>query len=279
MEGQILDHGVPQESVSLSVAIITYNEEHRIRECLLSVHDWVDEVVVLDSFSTDQTEFICRRFEKVHFFQHPFDGHIEQKNRALDLCRSEWILCIDADEQVSTELKESIQNFIHQKLPINGAKIPRLTFHMQRFIRHGGWYPCARYRLVRRGQGCWGGENPHDRLKIEGKGTRLKGDLLHLSFKDLSHQVQTINHFSSIAALARFNRRKSSSILRLLVKPLSKFLECYCLKRGFLDGLPGFIIAVSSSYSSFLKEAKLLELQRMGGDVPSNLSKLYQKKI
>jgi glycosyltransferase involved in cell wall biosynthesis len=262
---------------SLSAAIITLNEEENIRACLDSVVDFVDEIVVLDSFSTDATESICRSYPKVRFYQHPFTGHIEQKNRALDKCTSEWILCLDADERVSDELRASIEKLLRSNPDIAGAKFPRLTYHMQRFIRHSGWYPNARYRLVRRGMAAWGGENPHDKLILKGKGLKIKGDLIHYTARDLSDQVKTINSFSSIAALMRYNKGRRFHIWRLMVKPIGKFVEMYLLKRGFLDGMQGFIIAVSSSFSSFLKEAKLYELSVLGTDKPSNLSNLYSK--
>ncbi|MBF0286294.1 MAG: glycosyltransferase family 2 protein [SAR324 cluster bacterium] len=263
---------------TLAAVIITYNEENNIGDCLQSLQGLVDEIVVLDSFSTDKTERICRNNAKVRFFQHGFDGHIQQKNRAIEKCSSDWILALDADERVSPQLSSAIEDFLNSNPVVNGAKFPRLTRHMKRFIRHGGWYPNARYRLVRKGKSHWGGENPHDSLIIEGEGTRLKGDLIHLSFSDLSDQVKTINYFSSIVALTRYNKGKNFSLLRMLWKPISKFLEIYLLKRGFLDGIQGYIIAVSSAYSTFLKEAKLFELNKLETDQPSNLSSsLYQK--
>lgn len=264
----------------LSVAIITYNEQANIGACLDSVNELADEIIVLDSFSTDGTEEICRKNPKVKFFQHPFSGHVEQKNRAIEFCSCEWILSIDADERVTPELREAIRHFLQGQpgQEIAGAKFPRLNRHMQKDIRHGSWYPNARYRLFRKGMAHWGGENPHDKLILEGRGLTLAGDLLHFSFRDLSHQVQTINNFSSIAALMRYNRGRRFQMWRLLFKPVSKFLEIYIVKRGFLDGIQGLIIAVCSAYSSFLKEAKLYELDRLGSDVPSNLSERYAKK-
>ncbi|MCF8052305.1 MAG: glycosyltransferase family 2 protein [Desulfobacterales bacterium] len=266
------------EKPTLSTAVITYNEAENIRDCLASVADFVDEIVVLDSFSTDDTEQICRGFEKVQFYQHPFDGHIQQKNRAIAFCTSQWILSIDADERVTPELRRSIETFLASNPTAVGAKFPRLAYHLHRFIRHGGWYPNARYRLVRKGRAHWGGENPHDKLILDGRGKKLTGDLVHYTAKDLSDQVATINAFSSIAALTRYNKGKRFHLWRLLVKPISKFVEMYGFKRGFLDGLPGFIIAVSSAYSSFLKEAKLYELDVLDADKPSNLSHLYTKE-
>lgn len=261
----------------LSVAIITYNEENNIRDCIDSVTDLADEIVILDSFSTDNTETISKEYPKVSFHQHKFDGHVQQKNRALKLCQYDWILSLDADERVSPELAESIKKFLENTDDCVAAKFPRLTVHLKREIRHSGWYPNARYRLIKNGHAHWGGENPHDTLIIDGKGKMLKGDLIHYSFKDLSHQVQTINSFSSIVAYTRAHKGKKFRLARVLLKPASKFIEIYLIKKGFLDGLAGLIIAVSSSYSAFLKEAKLYELTRLGTERPSNLPPYYEK--
>ena len=263
---------------TISVVIITFNEEENIGACIDSIEEIADEIIVLDSFSSDNTEKICRENVKVKFFQHAFDGHIEQKNRALKKCNGDWILSIDADERVSSELRRSIMSLVTKNPKgIAGVKFPRLAYHMHRYIRHGGWYPNARYRLVKNGMAFWGGENPHDKIILKGKGIKIKGDLIHLTERDLSDQVNTINHFSSIAALMRFNKGKRYHLWRLLLKPISKFCETYLLKLGFLDGTQGLIIAVSSSYASFLKEAKQFEMDVLGSDKPSNLSNLYKK--
>ena len=271
-----------QNSILLSATIITYNEERKIHDCIASVHDWCDEVLVLDSNSTDQTREIAERFEKVKFLVHPFDGHIQQKNRAIELSRGEWIISLDADERVTPELARSIQAYIKKNPRSPGARVKRLTRHLGRFIRYGGWYN-ARYRLLRRGCGKWGGENPHDLIYLDERpgwrslrGPVLKGDLLHYSFFDLSDQIDTINKFSSIVAFTRAGRGKKFSLLKLLFKPPVKFIENYIVKLGFLDGVPGFMLAVSSSFAAFCKIAKLYELNRTDLERPGNLRKDYQ---
>ena len=264
---------------SLSVAIITFNEEKNIRDCIESVNELADEIVVIDSFSTDKTEAICKEYPKVIFSQHAFDGHINQKNRALDACNSEWILSIDADERVTQELRQSIQDFLSQiPTDVIAVKFPRLTFHMNKYIRHGGWYPNARYRLVKKGSARWGGENPHDVLIINGNGSQICGDLIHYSFIDFSDQINTNNKFSTIMAYTRFAKGKKFHLYRLFLKPLSKFIETYFLKRGILDGLQGFIISVSAAYSSFTIEAKLFELDKLNLKRPSNLPATYREQ-
>lgn len=265
---------------SISAVIITFNEENNISDCLDSVKDWCKEIIVLDSYSSDKTESIAKKIPQVKFFQHEFDGHIQQKNRAIAMAKSEWIFCLDADERVSKKLSQSILKFIKDHPEKNGARVKRLTYHFNKFIKHGGWYN-ARYRLIKKGMGQWTGENPHDFILIKGisrptKGPVLKDDLIHYSFADLSHQVETINKFSSIVAFTRFQKQKSSSVLKIVFKPFGKFLESYFFKAGFLDGLAGFIIAVSSSYSTFLKFAKLFELQYLKIKRPSNLGDDYK---
>jgi len=266
----------------ISAAIITFNEENRIRDCLASVHDWCDEIVVLDSHSTDRTREICASFPRVVFAEHDFDGHIQQKNRAIDLTKGDWILSIDADERVTPELAASIQKFVLENPNADGARIPRLTVHLGRPIRHGGWY-IARYRLIRRGRGAWGGENPHDLILLKDRppwkqnlGPVLKGNLIHYSFTDLSDQINTINRFSSIVAFTRSGHGRKFSILKLIYKAPLKFIEQYIMKLGFLDGVPGFIVAASGAFSTFLKWAKMYELEKTGLERPSNLRKDYQ---
>jgi len=265
--------------VPISGAIITYNEEKNIKDCIESLYEICEEIIVLDSFSTDKTKEIATSFSKVKFYQHEFDGHVEQKNRALTLCKYEWVISLDADERISPKLKNEILEL--KKHPekmnqYNGFKISRLTYHLGRFIYHSGWYPQRRYRLFKKDFAFWEGENPHDYIKIKGKGGTLKGDIIHYSFKDLSHQIDTINKFSSIVAFNRYNRNKRFSILKCLYKPIVKFLEIYVFKLGFLDGFAGFTIAVASSFSTFLKNAKMYELQKKLIERPSNLRPDYK---
>ncbi|TGK33712.1 glycosyltransferase family 2 protein [Leptospira gomenensis] len=261
----------------ISVAIITYNEEKNIADCIRSCLEIADEILVLDSISSDKTESIARSFPSVRFLKQKFKGHIEQKNDAISLCKFDWILSLDADERISPELKDSILNFKKEReeTGINGFLVSRLTFHMGRFIRHSGWYPQFRYRLFKKGNAVWVGENPHDYISIQGKGAKLKGDIIHFSFRDLTHQVNTINQFSSIVALTRQKKGKKFSLLRTIYKPFSKFLETYFFKFGFLDGFPGWVIAVSSAYSTFLKDAKQFELEQKFVDRPSNVKEDY----
>ncbi len=251
----------------LTACIITKNEEAGLADCLNSL-DFCSELVVVDSCSTDNTVPLAQAHGAKVLVQ-PFLGHIKQKQLALDQATQPWVLCIDADERVSQELKTSIlQLFAPGEPRLAGYELSRLSFHLGRWIRHGGWYPDRGIRLARRNACCWGGYDPHDKLLVDGPTGRLEGDLLHYVFRDLSHNVDKNNFYSSIMARDLAAAGKNPSLLKLLVKPWGKFIECYLLKRGFLDGLPGLIIAVGAAYSMFLKFAKLWEIQRLQKKTP-----------
>ncbi|MFT5337626.1 MAG: glycosyltransferase involved in cell wall biosynthesis [Sphingobacteriales bacterium] len=246
----------------ISVVIITFNEEKNIRRCLESVQGWVDEIIVLDSFSSDQTEAICGEFG-VQFFQHPFEGHIEQKNEAIKYANQPWVLSLDADEAVSPELKKSITS-IHFQTENSAYNFNRLTNFCGSWIRHCGWYPDRKIRLLKKGDGHWGGQNPHDSLIIN-KGVELKhlkGDLLHYSFYTVNEHFKQIHFFTDISSKAAFEEGTKSSITKLFGKPSIKFIRDYIFLGGFRDGYYGLIICLNSAFAKYLKYLKILELQR-----------------
>jgi len=240
----------------LSVVIITFNEEEQVGRCIDSVQDLADEVVVLDSFSTDQTEAICRQKNAV-FHQHVFDGYIEQKNRALALASFDFVLSLDADEALSDELRTSI-NAIKENPPAQGFTMNRLNSYCGKWIRHSGWYPDRKLRLVDRRTSRWEGVNPHDKLVISsGSIKQLQGDLLHYSYNSIKGHIQQANNFSEIAAATMFKNGVKAPAWKLIVNPSIMFLKCYILKAGFLDGFFGYTICRISAYATFLKYAKL----------------------
>ncbi len=249
------------ERQPISVCIITFNEEENIRDCLESVK-WVEEIVVVDSLSQDNTVAICREYtDKV--FQKEWQGHVKQKNYALDHATNEWVLCIDADERISPELKEEIESCLSEDAKsCDGYIFPRHSYYLGRWINHGGWYPDYKLRLFKKSKGKWGGKDPHDKVILHGATIRLKAELLHFVYKNLSHQLQTVDNFSTITAGVLESEKEKFSLLKLLFRPPIRFFEMYVIKRGFWDGLPGFIIAVSSSFYIFLKYAKLWELEK-----------------
>jgi glycosyltransferase involved in cell wall biosynthesis len=250
--------------VKLSVVIITFNEERNIRRCLESVRDIADETVVVDSFSTDATETICREMG-ARFEQHPFSGHIEQKNHALSRAQFDHVLSLDADEALSPRLAESIRN-VKTSWDCDGYTMNRLTNYCGKWIRHSGWYPDRKLRLIRRNKAAWGGVNPHDRLILAGGSStqHLKGDLLHYSYYTIDDHIRQVEKFADIASKAMFAKGMRSGPLKLLVKPLARFLKSYIIKLGFLDGPEGYTIARMTARAAYLRYSKLLQLQRNG---------------
>ncbi len=249
----------------ISVVIITYNEEKNIGRCIESVKEVADEVVVLDSFSTDRTEEICKSLG-AKFFQHKFDGHIEQKNRAVTYASHPHILSLDADEALDRELKEEIKK-VKQNFVKDGYYMARLTYYCGHWVRHGGWYPDLKLRLWDSRKGKWGGINPHDKYELfEGdKNTgRLKGNILHYSYYTLEDHYKQVEYFTDIAAKAYFEKKISAPLYKLYLNPIAKFISHYFLNLGFLDGKAGFRIARISAYATWLKYKKLRKLYDIG---------------
>lgn len=246
----------------LSVTIITLNEERNIRDALESVK-WADEIVVVDSGSTDRTVDICKEYtDRVFYNQWP--GHIAQKNLAIDKASHQWILSIDADERVTSELAAEIKEVL--KGPKADAySVPRHVFYLGRWINHSGWYPDRKIRLFRRDKGRWGGIDPHDTVIVSGEVKYLKRDLIHYSFRDISHHINTMNSFTSIASKEYVKLGKRFRYRDILFRPVFMFFKSYILKQGFRDGLPGIVIAVAAAYHVFIKYAKLWEIENIQG--------------
>jgi len=244
--------------MAISVSIICFNECKIIRKCLESVK-WVDEIVILDSFSTDSTIDICREYtDKI--YQHKFDGHIQQKNRAIDYCSNDWIFCIDADEVITNELRQSIIAIDLKKTEFKGFYVSRRVFYLEKWINHGGWYPDNKIRFFDRRFGMWKGMNPHDSVSVNGKTSRLIGDLLHYSYKDVSAHLSQINNFTEIQSKGYYKKGMKPYIFNLTLRPFYKFIKMYIIKFGFLDGKRGFIIAAIGAFYVFMKFVKLYEL-------------------
>ncbi len=246
--------------IKISVVIITFNEEKNIERCLLSVKDIADEIIVLDSFSKDKTEEICKSYN-VKFFQHKFDGHIEQKNRVITYAQNDFVLSLDADEELSEELKYSI-TAVKKKQTSDAYFFNRLNFFCNKKIKHGGWYPDKKIRLWNKNKAKWGGTNPHDTV-ILNKGTKqeyLKGNLLHYSFNSINQHIEQITKFSDIKAEQDFLKDKSSPFYKIVFFPFIKFIIIYFLRLGIFDGYYGFVIAINSAHFTFLRFTKLKEL-------------------
>lgn len=248
------------ETMKISGVIITYNEEKNIERCLKSLTNIVDEIIVLDSFSTDKTEALCKKYN-VRFFQHIFNGHIEQKNRVITHTQYDYILSLDADEVVSPELEKSILK-IKKDWKYSGYYFNRLNNYCGKWIKYGGWYPDKKLRLWKKDEGQWGGINPHDEviLQKKAKTVHLKGDLLHYSYYSISGHILQANKFTDISSKILFDKGTKSNIFQILVKPFWKFIKDYVINLGFLDGYYGFVISMISAHATFLKYIKLKQL-------------------
>ncbi|MBK8612726.1 MAG: glycosyltransferase family 2 protein [Flavobacteriales bacterium] len=247
---------------SLSAVIITFNEERNLGRCLASLKGVADDIVVLDSFSTDRTEAIAKE-HGARFMQHAFDGHIEQKNRAITHALHPFILSLDADEALDDSLRKAVLQAKNGEA--DGYTMNRLTNYCGSWIRHGGWYPDVKLRLWDSRKGRWTGVNPHDRYELDA-GSRIEhlpGDILHYSYYTLADHIRQVNYFTDIMAQANLERGKRSNLLRILFSPLVKFVGDYVFRLGFVDGYHGFVIAMVSAHATFLKYAKLRDLQRV----------------
>jgi len=249
----------------ISVVIVTLNEERNIERCLLSVKEIADEIVIVDSFSTDRTEEICLKFG-AKFTRHPFEGYIEQKSYVITQASYDYVLLIDADEALSDELRASIQA-VKQNWTHDGYNFNRLNSYCGRWIRHSGWYPDRKIRLFDRRKASVKGKNPHDEIVMADRSTIkfLQGDLLHYTYLSVDDHIHQINRFTEIQARGSFERGEKAGYLSIFFSPVYKFIRHYFFNLGFLDGYYGFLICRNSAYSNFLKHAKLKALWKMKG--------------
>lgn len=252
--------------VPLSVCIVCLNEAHNIADCLGSV-SWADDIVVVDSGSQDGTVEIARRYTERVFFR-KWEGHIQQKNCALDLAKHEWVLCLDADERVTDELGKEIRGELRRMAAgvarADAFSMPRRVYYLGRWIRWGGWYPDRKVRFFRKSVGRWGGVNPHDHVRVDGKVAPLRCDLLHFTYRNVEDHISRINSYTSIAAKEKKAKGVRGAFLRMLFHPPARFFRMYFLRLGLLDGKAGFVNAVLASCYVFLKYAKLWEMEIEG---------------
>jgi glycosyltransferase involved in cell wall biosynthesis len=246
----------------LSVVIITYNEELNIRRCIESAKAVADEIIVLDSFSTDRTVAIARDLGAI-IHQEKFRGYIGQKNFAMQLASHNYILSLDADEVLDKTLILSILE-AKKKFDHRAYFMKRCTNYCGHYIRHGLWYPSKKIRLFDRRIAKWGGLNPHDMIQLLPgfKVIQLKGEILHYSYTTPDDLVWQNNRLSSIAAASLYGNGNRSSWFKMLIRPTWAFINGYFFRLGFLDGVDGFTIAVNTSHQVFMKYSKLYRLQR-----------------
>jgi glycosyltransferase involved in cell wall biosynthesis len=243
----------------LSVVIITKNEAANIARCLESV-PFAAEKIVLDSGSQDTTVAVAKS-HGAKVYCEEWRGFYRQRIRATELASHRWILSLDADEAISPELAEEIKFILSSPEQACAYALPRISFHLGRWIHHGGWYPDWQVRLFDRQKAKWQDGEVHERVVAENV-KKLNNPIRHWVFQDISDQVETNNRYSTLGARQLAKSGQRFSWIRLLVKPLGKFVETYIWKRGFLDGAPGFFIAISAAYSMFLKQAKLWEMRQ-----------------
>lgn len=249
--------------MKISVIIITLNEEKNIGRCLDSVQRVADEIVVLDSFSSDNTLDIARSKGAI-IHQHPFTGYIEQKNKALTYAVNDYVLCLDADEALDEKLENSILQLKGNATLAIAYTMNRGTYYCGKFIKHGSWYPDRKLRLFNRRAAKWGGDNPHDKVILHQPGTikHLSGDLLHYSYNSISEHIAQNNKFSTISADTLFAQGKRTNLLKIIFNPWWAFIRSYFIYIGFLDGFYGFVVAVNIAHLAFLKHCKLYQKQK-----------------
>jgi glycosyltransferase involved in cell wall biosynthesis len=250
---------------AVSVCVIACNEETVLPRCLDSVA-WADEIVmVIDAKSHDRTETIAREHaQRVEV--RPYEGDVQQKRYCCELASHDWVFVVDPDEVVTVDLARDVQQAIGRASDADaGFEVNRMTYHLNRWIRHGDFYPDWKLRLFRRSRSNWSGRNPHGRVEVNGRVQRLAGGIQHYSYVDLRDHVERIQSFSDTAAREMFKSGRRVRISDLVFRPAARFLRAYLLKAGFRDGQPGFIIAVATGFYVFLKYAKLWELERRQG--------------
>jgi glycosyltransferase involved in cell wall biosynthesis len=252
--------------VKISATIITFNEERKLEFCIKSLLDVADEIIVVDSFSTDLTESICRKYP-VKFHLRQFTDYVSQKNYATSLATHDYIVSLDADERLSEELRNSILELKKNwDSKIDGFIVKRFNNYCGKWMHFSGWYPENKVRVWDRRKGKWEGTLVHEVVKIpSGKVKKLKGHLLHYAYLTVDEHIKQIYNFADMAARAKYkNGVKANFFINVLLSPLFRFIKTYIFQLGFLDGYYGFIFCTTSSSMTFFKYIKLYEYNRKG---------------
>ncbi|MDP7061365.1 MAG: glycosyltransferase family 2 protein [Planctomycetota bacterium] len=250
--------------IPLSVVIIAQNEEDHIVACLESAA-CASECVVVDGGSSDRTVELAQK-AGAKVVERPFDGFISQKNAAIDAASFHWVLSLDADERLSPDLVASIRTLFADgaEPPMAGYFMPRISFHLGRWIRHGGWYPDRKLRLLDRRRGRWAGRKVHEKIQLEGESGVLEGDLIHYPYRDYQHHLTKMDSYTTLASELLYEQGRKWPRLRMFVQPPLQFLKSYLLRRGFLDGAAGFTLARLSARYEWLRYSKLARLYAGG---------------
>ncbi len=245
--------------MSLSVVLITKNEEHNIRRCLDSVK-WADEIVLIDSQSTDRTVEIAKEYG-AKIYSPQWKGYGPAKQEGVNKATSEWILSIDADEEVTSELADEIKSVLKTENIYNGCLINRHTSFMGKWINHCGWYPDYLLRLFRKKSGNFNDAVIHEKVEINGKTRELKAELLHYSYPNLESYLKRFNRYTTLGAETAFAKGKKARNFDIVFRPFVSFIDHFITHQGFQDGIEGFIISVLSSVAVMVKYVKLRHLQ------------------
>ncbi len=242
----------------LTVTVITRNEAHNLAAALESVR-WADEILVVDSESTDDTVAIARRYTD-RVIVRPFPGYSAQKNFAAEQASHDWILSLDADERVPPALEAALRQVMAGAPSAAGYRIPRVTFHLGRWIRSTDWYPDYQLRLYDRRRARWNERLVHESVRADGEVRTLDAELQHYAYRDVAHHLQTMDRYTSLAARQMYEDGRRAGWFDVLVHPRLAFFRNYILRGGFRDGMPGLIISAMNAYYVGLKFAKLWEL-------------------
>ena len=239
----------------ISACVISYNEEKKIEDCIKSLLPVADEIIIIDSLSSDNTIKIAEKYTDKIFLQ-KFLGHIEQKNLAIEKASYDWIISLDCDERLSEELQQSILAIKDRPGDADAYNMARKTFYIYRWLNHC-WYPDIKTRLFNKTTSHWGGTNPHDHIVTQGNNIiKLQGDIYHYSFDSISDHLKTIDNFTEIGANEIVRKNKAVTIFSPLSHASWTFIKLYILKRGFLDGFAGLVVSVLSYVHVFVKYSK-----------------------
>jgi len=256
-----------QSTSTISAFIVCVNEEKHIRRCLESLK-WCNEIVVIDSGSTDRTIEICREYT-ANVIQRPWPGFVAQKSFGLSQCHGEWALNIDADEVVTPELRDQILAVMASPNALNGYYILRVVYYLGKFWRKGGWYPEYRLRLCRRSVTTWGGDDPHEKAIVSGATARLTAELLHYTYEDVSNQIRSLNSFATTAAETMWKKGRRTSLPQILFNPVGRFIKFYFIRKGYREGISGLLVAGIEAFYVYLKYVKLWEKERAAAAKPN----------
>ena len=243
----------------ISVVIITYNEEKNIRDCLESIK-WADEIIIVDAFSKDRTVDIAKNYTD-RIFQRQWEGYTQQRNFGLTQVCNEWVLFLDADERISEALTQEIKDVLERNNGFcNGYYISRQSFYLGRWIKHGGWYPDLKLRLIRKNKAIWSGPSVHEKLILNGEAGYLKNPMYHYTYLNIKHHLEKSDRYSTLFAEEAFKKGEYPNPYKIFIRPIFRFINDYFLKQGFRDGFAGFVVALIQSFEVFLRYAKLWEL-------------------